>query len=108
IHCGLAVVSAYDVEGGGFAMGSPGIDGFAQLIELARDQTIELSEVGALAGAAGDQQIEGIQLLGKRLNGAVVGLKVSLVAGEEIAALAGFGVGDAEQDLLRALEDLAA
>ena len=76
------------------------LDGLLELGELGRCRLGDRVQVLALDDVVGDKRTEAGDRAGDDRVGFRVGLKVSLVAGEQVAALAGLGVPEVREHVL--------
>ena len=92
LHCLLAAIRAHDAEGGRRIAGTAQINGLAELLHFLRGVLLQDAESPQLLGALRHQNLCIFDLAGKRGAGLRVRFEVVLIAGQQKAALAGFGV----------------
>ena len=105
VHGQLAAVGEHDRQRA-LRISSPlEHDGFLQLAQLLLGEALDLTQQLLLLGIVGRQAPQLLQLarnVGARV---VVGLEVGLAVGQQVAALAGFGVFHARQEAIDPLHD---
>ncbi len=82
------------------ALGPEQLDRPAQPLESRRDEIPQPGDAIALVRAVGGEGPEGAEVLGEPVGRGLVGVEERLVAGDQVAALAGLGVGDQRADRL--------
>ncbi len=108
IHGGPAAVGLDDRQGGVETTIPAESDGLLELGELGRRRLCGRVQVLPLDAVVRDERSEAIDRGGDDSVGFRVRFQVSLVAGEEVAALAGLGVPEVREHVIQAHDDIVA